>query len=54
MTYPVTTFEKPERKRALEAKIEPCRAKAVKSGIKVPRSPKLPEISAKVNWDHSW
>lgn len=45
-TAPVTMLKSPEKTRVDDRSIEPCRARAIMSGSRVPRSPRAPEISA--------
>lgn len=43
---PVIILNSPENSRVDGRLIEPCRARAIMSGSRVPRSPRAPEISA--------
>ncbi len=45
-TAPVTMLKTPENTRVDDRSMEPCSARAIISGSKVPRSPRAPEISA--------
>ncbi len=45
-TAPVTTLKRPEKTSVEDRSTEPCRARAIISGSRVPRSPRAPEISA--------
>ncbi|KLU88837.1 hypothetical protein MAPG_07820 [Magnaporthiopsis poae ATCC 64411] len=45
-TRPVATLKKPEKTRVADSEIDRCRARAIISGSRVPRSPRAPETSA--------